>query len=97
MLLSQADLTVSEGETKAAPGPRATKASAPAAKKAASKTSAPAKPDTVAAEALPEQQRPRKLPSVHIDVQVHISPDTSPEQIDRIFASMSKHLGSYIG
>ncbi|KDB96737.1 hypothetical protein AZ19_0498 [Bordetella bronchiseptica E012] len=36
------------------------------------------------------------MPSVHIDVQVHISPDTTPEQIDRIFASMSKHLGSYI-
>jgi hypothetical protein len=31
-------------------------------------------------------------PDVHIDVQVHISPDSSPEQIDQIFASMAKHL-----
>lgn len=31
-------------------------------------------------------------PSLHIDVQVHISPEASPEQIDAIFASMSKHL-----
>lgn len=38
----------------------------------------------------------RRLPAIHIDVQVHISPDTSPEQIDRIFESMAKHLGSHI-
>lgn len=31
-------------------------------------------------------------PSIHIDLQVHISPDASPEQIDKIFASMSKHI-----
>ena len=38
----------------------------------------------------------KRVPSIHIDVQVHISPDTSPEQIDRIFASMSKHLGGFV-
>lgn len=37
----------------------------------------------------------RRMPAVHIDVQVHISPDTSPEQIDRIFESMAKHLGNF--
>lgn len=31
-------------------------------------------------------------PSLHIDLQIHISPDASTEQIDQIFASMSKHL-----
>ena len=31
-------------------------------------------------------------PKIHIDVQVHISPESSPEQIDKIFASMAKHL-----
>jgi hypothetical protein len=31
-------------------------------------------------------------PSVHIDLQIHISPDAKPDQIDQIFASMSKHL-----
>lgn len=31
-------------------------------------------------------------PSLHIDVQIHISPEASAEQIDLIFASMSKHL-----
>ena len=31
-------------------------------------------------------------PSLHIDVQVHIDSSATPEQIDQIFASMSKHL-----
>lgn len=34
-------------------------------------------------------------PSLHIDIQIHIAPDASAEQIDQIFASMNKHL--YIG
>ena len=31
-------------------------------------------------------------PTVHIDVQVHIPPDASAEQLDAIFASMAKHF-----
>lgn len=31
-------------------------------------------------------------PSLNINIQIHISPSSSPEQIDQIFASMSKHL-----
>jgi hypothetical protein len=34
------------------------------------------------------------LPQLHVNIQLHISPDTSPEQIDRIFESMAKHLRS---
>lgn len=33
-------------------------------------------------------------PKLHIDIQIHISPDASTEQIDQIFASMAKHLYS---
>jgi hypothetical protein len=36
--------------------------------------------------------RPKFVPELHIDVQVHISPESSPEQIEQIFASMAKHL-----
>ena len=39
---------------------------------------------------------PKKSFPIHIDVQVHISPDTSPEQIDSIFASMAKHLSKFL-
>jgi hypothetical protein len=31
-------------------------------------------------------------PSLHINIQVHISPDATVEQIDQIFKSMAKHL-----
>jgi hypothetical protein len=31
-------------------------------------------------------------PSVHIDFQIHISPEATPQQIDQIFASMRQHL-----
>ncbi len=31
-------------------------------------------------------------PSVHIDLQVHISPDSTPELVDKIFESIHKHL-----
>lgn len=31
-------------------------------------------------------------PQLHINIQLHISPETTAEQIDRIFASMAKHL-----
>lgn len=31
-------------------------------------------------------------PSVHIDIQIHISPEASTDQIDQIFKSMAKHL-----
>ena len=31
-------------------------------------------------------------PSLHVDIQVHISPEASAEQVDTIFSSMAKHL-----
>jgi hypothetical protein len=31
-------------------------------------------------------------PTIHLDIQIHISPDATAEQIDSIFASMAKHL-----
>lgn len=31
-------------------------------------------------------------PSLHIDIQVHISPEASSDQIEQVFASMAKHL-----
>lgn len=31
-------------------------------------------------------------PKLHIDIQIHISPDATPQQIEQIFDSMAKHL-----
>jgi len=42
--------------------------------------------------------KPIGQPSVHIDLQIHISPEATPEQIEQIFASMRRHLyGSTVG
>lgn len=50
-------------------------------------------------QAAPPQEQPAapaarqvQQPSVHIDIQVHIDPAATAEQIDQIFASMARHL-----
>ncbi|MFL5799326.1 MAG: DUF5343 domain-containing protein [Actinomycetota bacterium] len=43
-------------------------------------------------EAATVERKGTAVPSLHIDVQVHIPPDATPEQIDIIFAAMAKHL-----
>ena len=40
----------------------------------------------------PGQERGMATPALHIDIQIHISPEASVEQLDNIFASMAKHL-----
>ncbi len=40
----------------------------------------------------PATTRDRDVPSLNINVQVHISPDASADQIDQIFKSMAEHL-----
>lgn len=43
--------------------------------------------------ALPSQAaQPVVRPAIHLDFQIHIAADSSPELIDQIFASMAKHL-----
>jgi hypothetical protein len=39
-----------------------------------------------------EDLHPLNGPSIHIDIQIHISPDASAEQIEQVFANMAKHL-----
>ncbi len=38
------------------------------------------------------KQQPSGTPTIHVDLQIHISADTSDSQIDSIFQSMAKHL-----
>ena len=35
------------------------------------------------------------LPDININIQIHISADTSSDQIEKIFESMSKHLSKF--
>jgi hypothetical protein len=52
--------------------------------------------ESTVAERTEPPQPPANLPapgaSIHLDIQIHIPADASADQIDRIFASMAKHL-----
>lgn len=37
-------------------------------------------------------QARKRQPSIHVNIEIHISPQASPEQIDQIFQSMARHL-----
>lgn len=63
-----------------------------------------AKPDKGKPESKQKQQRDESqnrgetgefTPNLHIDIQVHIAPESSPELIDKIFESMAKHLRGF--
>lgn len=99
MLLSEADPSKAGEKSQPDSAPRAARA---VSKPKAARSPAPSKPEAPSAPP-PSPQLPaetgthaRRLPAIHIDVQVHISPDTPPDQIDRIFESMAKHLSSFI-
>ncbi|MGV3550455.1 DUF5343 domain-containing protein [Rhizobium sp.] len=47
---------------------------------------------TLSNENLPSHHQKAGGPSLHIDIQIHIAPESSLEQIDQIFESMAKHL-----
>ena len=49
-------------------------------------------PATKSKEPKGRKETPSQRP-VHIDFQIHISPESTPEQIDKIFESMSRHFG----
>jgi Family of unknown function (DUF5343) len=37
-------------------------------------------------------QQPQQAPGININLEIHISADATPDQIDQIFASMAKHI-----
>ena len=47
-------------------------------------------PASIAVE--PSSVQPKSPPALHINVQIHISAESTPDQIDQIFASMAKHF-----
>lgn len=62
------------------------------AKAQAAKTKPVVASDSAAATDAAVVEKRDDVPSLHVDVQVHIPPDATPEQIDLIFAAMAKHL-----
>jgi len=86
ILLSDGDPAAKVNGAKPASG-RATKAAN------ATKTTKATKASASTPKPAPEETPRRKdAPSLNINVQVHISSDASPDQIDQIFKSMAEHL-----
>jgi hypothetical protein len=60
--------------------------------------SMPTHPLTPAPASIPSSPSPTVLanaPELHINIQLHISPESSAEQIDKIFESMARHLKDF--
>ena len=51
-----------------------------------------AEPRATVTQEQPPPERPAKGPTVHLDIQIHIPADATPDQIDQIFSSMARHL-----
>jgi hypothetical protein len=59
---------------------------------ATGETSATARPAEIVEEPPQKEARPLSTPTIHIDFQIHIAPDTDPTLVDKIFESMSKYF-----
>ena len=87
-----------EADPKKAVAAPSTSPNGPGKKKPAAQPAArAAKKPRVKAKDADENEKPRQTshnagPALHFNVQVHISPDATADQIDQIFASMGKHL-----
>ena len=87
----------------AAPQKQKTPASTKRAKSREPKTQSPAaiseEPEAVEKDTPLLAEKPEgshgRLPQLHINIQLHISPETSAEQIDKIFESMARHLKDF--
>ncbi len=101
LLLAEADSTKQDSAT-SSKTPKATKSTPATSKANTSSTKVEKKDKAIAVAGVPRStiEEPRAVerntnnmgPSLHIDIQIHISSDASFDQVDQIFASMAKHL-----
>lgn len=90
IMLQEANPTKSNGSDEGAA--RSRKRSTKEPKTIREKTEPPH--DEAVPEVLHHDRKPPagNTPHIHFDIQIHISPESTPDQIDAIFASMAKHL-----
>ena len=95
-MLKSGQIKTDTDVTKATTSPKKAKANKPQKSALADNGTSPASVPSMAAAnentSITPTVAASPAPSVHIDLQIHISPDASPDQIDSIFASMAKHL-----
>lgn len=72
--------------------PKPAKASKPSHRVAPSKEAKPPAPQAAPATTKANHDAPPNVPAININLQVHISADSSSDQIEQIFAAMAKHI-----
>lgn len=97
LLLLEKDPNKKDVVSKAKPAaaqkaPQPAKSAASALKRAAKPVENPNKRVKDGADKESQEQMHGFSPKLHVDIQIHISPDSTPEQIDKIFESMARHL-----
>lgn len=98
ILLLKADLNESvAATTKKEPKTENKKTAKASTKKSVEKNnlSIPEEQTVVSNSIQPNQTVLSNAPELHINVQLHISPESSADQIDKIFESMAKHLKDF--
>lgn len=97
LLLVEADLSKQNGIATKSEKP-IKKTSSNVQREDKSKDSTPVVNKSRIEEELPKPETNSKAgfkPMIHLDIQIHISPESSSEQIDKIFESMAKHLTGF--
>ncbi|MDX1347504.1 MAG: DUF5343 domain-containing protein [Thiomicrorhabdus chilensis] len=95
---SEAEAATAKKETVKKASAKPKKKKEKAAKKpepVVSESDANVQPPVAPIPAQPVQTVLSNAPELHINIQLHISPESSAEQIDRIFESMAKHLKDF--
>jgi len=98
-LLLEADPSGPSSKEKPPATPRSVLKAKPAGRRPPKKEQ-PASPLPEAAPPEPQSERKyqtERSPSIHFNVQIHISPEATADQIDTLFASMARHLKDLIG
>jgi hypothetical protein len=88
-------VVISDADVLGKPNKKDPKKGAPEKNKPKSKPKPKASQPAKGGSTGPTQTLPTSTPStpgIHIDLQIHISPDASMDQIDQVFASMAKHI-----
>jgi hypothetical protein len=92
MVLLEADASKQPEDDKNAAPDRAPKRRERASGKPAPATLPVHHPPTVDTHAQQNHKQPPAAPGININLEIHISADSTSEQIDQIFASMAKHI-----
>lgn len=92
-LLLEADPSKESEVSSPTPTPR--KKTAPAVRPKANSSKETGSTDAERQEEAPPEHAKKRQPSIHVNIEIHISPQASADQIDQIFSSMAKHLKDF--